>query len=108
MNVLIIGFDNYKELDDTMQKLINDSQCYLFNVICGGVGQRSTSLAEEWAAKNGAPVAWISANDPDELMRKLDKETDYLVMKISDQLPQQFKLLMMKLRGEGKHGTIIR
>ena len=108
MNILIVGFDNYQELDSTMQKLIDDSQCFLFNVICGGQTRGAPGLAEQWAIKNGAPVNLIIEPDVNKLMRELAKQTDYLIMKISGRLPQVWKNFMMRFKETGKHGTIIR
>ena len=36
MRVLILGFDNYAELDAAMQKLIEENQYYLFYVMITG------------------------------------------------------------------------
>ena len=41
MKVLILGFDNVDEITPVMEKLINESQCYLFNIICGGPGSNA-------------------------------------------------------------------
>ena len=41
-------------------------------------------------------------------MAALLKETDYLIIKINDKTPQIWKNFLMKLKMEGKHGTIIK
>lgn len=119
MNVLIIGFDDYNELNYVMNDLIEKNGVYLFNVVCGGMdllpfrpGGEYVSLGHEWAEKNGAPIIWICKYTPhdtiDDLMAALLKETDYLVIKMNDKTPQIWKNFLMKLKMEGKHGTVIR
>lgn len=110
MKVLILGFDDYQELDRTMNKLIEENQCYLFNVICGGVSsvQRQISLSEQWARKNGAPVLYYYYEDFNKLLYFLEKDADYLVLKISESTPAWQKNLMMKFKAAGKHGTVVR
>ena len=110
MKILILGFDNYNELDATMQKLIEDSQCFLFTILCGGTDQSNhqASLAEQWATANGCPVEKIYNKDIDKLMWILGQEATYLVMKISESTPPHLKNFMMKFKMEGKHGTIVR
>ena len=110
MKVLILGFNDYNKLDATMQKLIEDKQCFLFTVLCGGAdsGSYQSSLAEQWARNNGAPVQMIYHQDIDKLMWILSQELDYLVMEISEATPQILKNFMMRVKSLGKHGTIIR
>lgn len=115
VRVLIIGFTDYQELDRTMQKLISDSNCYLFTVLVGGKWPTKTraeqpylSLADEWAKKNGAPVEYNFNDDIDELLRGLLIWADYLVIKITEETPQIWKNFMMKFKQEGKHGTVVK
>lgn len=109
MNVLILGFDSCEEIDEVMEKLIAESQFYLFNVIVGGVrAPEEPGPSEVWAAKKGAPRYYVYKDNAEELLRELGKVTDYLVIKISDRTPQWQKNLMMKMRAEGKHGTAVR
>lgn len=110
MKVLILGFDNYNELDRTMQKLIEESQFFLFNTLCGGLDMvnREKSIAETWAEKNGSPIVYIQADDLDSLIKKLLNECDYLVIKINDKTPQWQKNFMMQIKAQGKHGTVVR
>lgn len=99
MRVLILGFDNYAELDAAMQKLIEENQYYLFYVMVTGEG-----LAKKWAENNGAPLYWLKEPTLD----KIAYYTDYIVLKLSPQTPQWHKNLMMKLKNAGKHGTVLR
>lgn len=110
MKILILGFDNYNELDTTMQKLIEDSQCFLFTVLCGGTDQSNhqVSLAEQWAIANGCPIEKIYNKDIDKLMWILGQEATYLVIKISESTPPHLKNFMMKFKMEGKHGTVVK
>lgn len=109
MNVLILGFDSVAEIDEVMEKLIEESQFYLFNVIIGGISvPDEPGPAECWAAKRGAPRYFVYKDNAEDLLRELGRVTDYLVIKISDRTPQWQKNLMMKLKESGKHGTAVR
>lgn len=109
MKVLILGFTDYNELDKTMNKLIEDSQTFLFYIICGGLEYTNNkTIAEQWAENNGCPIVRCYEDSLDKMTRKLRSETDYLVMKISDRTPQWQKNLMMQLKLDGKHGTVVR
>ena len=44
MRVLILGFNNYAELDAAMQKLIEESQCFIFTVVCGGLDKNNMTI----------------------------------------------------------------
>ena len=49
MKVLILGFNDYNELDRVMNKIIEESQVFLFNIICGGLSYtENKSIAEQW------------------------------------------------------------
>ena len=100
MRVLILGFSSLQEVNSTMEKLIKESQCFLFTVVCGG----TNNVAYDWAQKAGAPIAFSQAKTPQGLL----KEADYLVIKINDDTSQWMKNLMMAWKKEGKHGTVIR
>ena len=111
MKVLILGFDNVDEITPVMEKLINESQCYLFNIICGGLGPRpkNPTPAAIWANNNGAPIYWMYGyRSLDELLPALHKETDYLLIKLTNSTPQWIKNFIMKHKQAGKHGTVIR
>lgn len=101
MRVLILGFDDYAELDATMQKLIEESQCYLFYVLTSG----GDGVSSQWAEKNGAPLYFLKQ---DATLDYIAWATDYIVLKLGPQTPQWHKNLMMKLKAAGKHGTVIR
>ena len=100
MRVLILGFSSLQEVDSVMEKLIEESQCFLFTVVCGGID----NVAYDWAQKAGAPVTFSQVKTPQALI----KEADYLVIKINDDTPQWMKNLMMAWKKEGKHGTVVR
>ena len=100
MRVLILGFSSLQEIDSVMGKLIEESQCFLFTVVCGGID----NVAYDWAQKAGAPVTFSQVKTPQALI----KEADYLVIKINDDTPQWIKNLMMAWKKEGKHGTVVR
>ena len=100
MRVLILGFSSLQEVNYTMKKLIEENQCFLFTVVCGGID----NVAYDWAQKAGAPITFSQAKTPQGLL----KEADYLVIKINDDTPQWMKNLMMAWKKEGKHGTVIR
>lgn len=116
MNVLILGFSSLQEINSVMEKLMAESGCFLFTVICGGMeilpfreDDEYVSLAHKWAEKNGAPILWCcNYNTVDEMMKDLHRNTDYLVIKINDNTPQVWKNFMMVHKAEGKHGTVIK
>ena len=100
MRVIILGFDNVKEIDNVMEKLIAESACFIFSVVVTDI----EGTAAQWAKMKGAPIYITKANDLD----RLAKEIDYMVMKLNERSPQWFKLFMGKVRALGKHGTIVR
>lgn len=100
MRILILGFDNIQEIDNVMEKLIAESGCFLFTVVCGGRG----NAAWDYAQMRGAPVYFSQADNPQWLL----KEADYLVMKLNDSSPQWYKNFIMAWKKEGKHGTVVR
>ena len=109
MKVLILGFTDYSELDNAMNKLIEESQVFLFNIICGGLEySENKTIAEQWAENNGCPIVRCYEQSLDKLLWRLRAETDYLVIRISDGTPQWQKNLMMQLKSDGKHGTVIK
>ena len=100
MRVLILGFSSLQEVNSTIEKLIEESQCFLFTVVCGG----TDNVAYDWAQKAGAPVSFSQAKTPQGLL----KEADYMEKKRNDDTPQWMKNLMMAWKKEGKHGTVIK
>ena len=102
MRVLILGFSSLQEVNSIMEKLIEESQCFLFTVVCGG----TDNAVYDWAQKVGAPVEFVQVDEP----RKLLYKADYLVIKLREgsETPTWMKNLMMAWKKEGKHGTVIR
>ena len=100
MRVLILGFSSLQEVNSTMEKLIESTQCFLFTVVCGGID----NVAYDWAHKAGAPVIFSQVKTPQGTF----PEADYLVMKLDASSPQWMKNLMMAWKKEGKHGTVVR
>ena len=113
MNVAIISAGTapiyYDKLDKHLNKLIETSQCFLFNILCGGVeGSKSTqeTLGELWAKNNGAPILYFFEKTTDKLINKLFYKADYIIF-LLDGDPFVNKLLM-KYKMTGKHGSAIR
>ena len=102
MRVLILGFSSLQEVNSTMEKLIESTQCFLFTVVCGG----TDNAVYDWAQKVGAPVEFVQVDEP----RKLLYKADYLVIKLREgsETPTWMKNLMMAWKKEGKHGTVVR
>ena len=112
MNVAIIGGElnpkNYALLDQELNKLIEEKQCYLFNVLCGGTSMGAytqRTLGKFWADRNGAPVHWIFEPTPAALQDKLLKKADYIIFMYDGN--QAIKNLIMKYKMMGKHGSVI-
>jgi len=108
-SVLIVGFNNYNELSSAMEKVIKETQTYLFSIVVGGIEYSSyKTLAEQWAINNGAGIIRIYDSDFDRLIWKLHKEVDYIVIKIDNDTPNVWKRFMEQMVREGKHGKVIR
>ena len=60
MRVLILGFSSLQEVNSIMEKLIEESQCFLFTVVCGG----TDNVVYEKKQKVGAPVTFSQAKTP--------------------------------------------
>ena len=105
MRILIVGFQEYETLDRMMQKLIENGQCYIFTVLCGGREySEEKSLAEQWAINNGAPIEYIYEKDVDKLVDKLTKSADYLVAQSGSYFSDW---IIRKMKFIGKHGSVI-
>ena len=120
MKVVIVGFEDYDKLTNTMEKLITDSQCYLFSILCGGTTDiapapftNSTKLhpnrplGETWAHNNGAPVEYIYNSNSERLLDEIAQTADYVVADLSNE-NQFVKRLVMKMKNLGKHGTVVK
>lgn len=108
MRIVILGPWNFERLSATMEKLITDSQCYLFTVICGGTDTNNAknSIGYQWAIQNGAPVEFLFEADGEKLLNKIAQTADYLVC-YNDGNNQFIKRLIMKFKSQGKHGTVV-
>lgn len=107
MKVVIAGFPSYDLLDQVMEKLIEDSQFYLFYVVCGGTDSRTYSpgLSERWAREHGAPIQYIWAEEQNVLTERIVYTADYLVAFRDGS--KFVRDLIMCFRAAGKHGTVI-
>lgn len=105
--IIIIWSGDEKLLAETIEKLIVDSQCYLFTVLCGGTDEGSvrSSLGYRWAVKNGAPVEFLIEADVEKLLNKIVQSADYIVCYNDGN--QLVKRLIMKFKLQGKHGTVV-
>lgn len=113
MNVAIIsagtGPRYYDKLDKHLNSLIETSQCFLFNILCGYVeGSRNAepSLGEMFAKNNGAPLLFITEKSVSKLINKLFYKADYIIF-LLDGNPF-VNNLFMKYKMTGKHGSAIR
>lgn len=107
MKVVIAGFHDYGLLDQVMEKLIEDSQFYLFYVVCGGTDPcaYSPGLSEKWAKEHGAPVQYLWAEEQSVLIKRIASTADYLVAFRDGS--KFVRDLIMGFRAAGKHGTVI-
>lgn len=99
----------YNLLDKQLNKLIEDSKCYLFTILCGrveGQEKKEKTLAQLWAANNGAPVYYFTEKSEDLLINKLLFKADYIIF-ILDGNPL-INNIFMKYKMMGKHGSVIR
>ena len=94
---------NYNILDQELNKLIEEKQCYLFTMLCGSTTENAApadTLGRVWAERNGAPIQWIFGPVPAIL-----KEADYIIFLFDGN--QEIKKIMMRYKMMGKHGTVI-
>lgn len=109
MTIAIIGgsLQDYNVLDQKLNELIEEKQCYLFYVVCGGrssVGYKP-GLSETWARQNGAPVHYIFEENFNKLQYKIMAAADYIIFILRDE--QWIKNFIMRFKETGKHGTVI-
>ena len=110
MKMAILGgsLNDYNILDQKLNELIEEKQCYLFTMLCGASDpdQYIPGLSEVWARKNGAPIEYLVEADPQRLLKKLAAAADYIVFILRDE--QWLKNFMMQYKMLGKHGTVIK
>ena len=113
MKLIIAGFTDLQKLDNTIMKLVEEKQFFLFTVLCGGTsirydetGTRIKSMGELWAEKRGLPMEYIHSADEERLLDRIAQTADYIVADLSTD-NQWVKRLMMKMKSLGKHGTVI-
>lgn len=110
MKIAILGgsLNDYAVLDQKLNELIEERQCYLFTVLCGATDptQYKPGLSEVWAKKNGAPIEYLVDADQQRLMTKLAAAADYIIFILRDE--QWIKNFMMRYKMSGKHGTVIK
>lgn len=106
MNVIILGFVNTDEVSTAMEKLIKESQCYLFTVVGVRLSEKDEPIGYQWAKKNGAPYQYLKVGNEKEML----KEGDYLVVDLREapgKDVQRLKNFVMQWKAAGKHGTCI-
>lgn len=110
MNIAILGGQNndyyYQLLDKHLNKTIEETQCYLFNILCTYNINSERSLGEEWALKNGAPILYISEKTTERLISRVFEKANYIIF-ILDGNPF-INNLFMKYKMMGKHGSVIK
>lgn len=106
MKIAILGPWSYDRLSATMEKLITESQCYLFTVVCGGTNREDIhkSVGYKWAIANGAPVEFLVNKDINKLINSLTKAIDFVVS--ADDGNPVIKRIIMKMNILGKHGRV--
>jgi hypothetical protein len=95
-------------VDECLEKLIEDSGCYLFNLFSAGIkGGLHTDppLAHQYAKLRGLPCRRKEYNTFDTLVQGICHEVDYLI--ILNDNSQPIKRLFMSYKQTGKHGSMI-
>ena len=112
MNLLILGDADgayrYRLLDKKLNELIETSECFLFNILCGvieGEFYEKTLLGKEWGVNNGAPLRIYHGKTEEEVLRVLISKTDYAIFILDGNA--QIKNIFMKYKMSGKHGSVI-
>lgn len=113
MKVIILGFTDYDKLNNTIMRLIEEKQFFLFTILCGGTGisynetgSRIKSLGEQWAERNGLPMEFLYAENAERLLDRIAQTADYVIADLRGD-NQWVKRLVMKMKSLGKHGTVI-
>lgn len=106
MKIAILGPWDFNRLSATMEKLITESNCFLFTVVCGGTSEKGleNSIGRKWAIQNGAPLEFLVEENPDRLINKLVNKIDFVVA--LDDGSSMIKRIIMKMSMEGKHGRV--
>ncbi len=97
-----------QKVDNLLEKLIEDSGCYLFTMFVAGIkGYERTDppLARQYSALRGIPYKYKEYTSLDKLIQGICKEVDYLI--ILNDKTQIIKRLFMSYRQTGKHGSMI-
>ena len=103
------GALEYRLLDKKLNELMETSQCFLFNILCGYVKDKKSkekSLGELWAENNGAPVIYISEKATDKLLSRVFQEADYIIFILNGN--PLINNAFMQYKMMGKHGSVIR
>ena len=114
MYVGIIGGDaknieHLKLIDETLDKLIEDSGVYLFTMFSAGIKgieYTQASLAQQYSALRGIPCKRKEYSSFDKLVQGICKEVDYLI--ILNDNSQPIKRCYMSYKQTGKHGSMIK
>lgn len=113
MYVSIIGGDasnpqHLRLVDETLEKLIENSEVYLFTMFSAGIkGSVHTEapLAQQYSALRGVPCIRKEYTSLDKLIQGICKEVDYLI--ILNDKTQIIKRIFMSYKQTGKHGSMI-
>lgn len=107
--VVIVGPWRIGQLSAVMEQLIEETQCYLFTVICGGTDEEKCfkSIGYKWAKMNGIPVEFLVDKNVEILLDAIPKQADYIVALFNGE-NNFIRRLIMKMKAEGKHGKIRR
>ena len=108
--VVIIGFNDKKEIDDAVEKFIADTGQYLFTVVRGYVGERDErrTALDDWCDWAGCPQVYVGAKSQASLVAVMDHWVNYIIAKINEDTPQAVKNFVMSMKQIGKHGMIVR
>lgn len=114
MKVAILGGElneeNYKKVDTTLNRLMEEKGIYLFYILCGSRSinhHPNPTLGSVWAERNGAPIYRIFGATPATLINKMIYEADYIIFLLKPE-NQLIKNALMQYKMKGKHGTIIK
>ena len=100
MVVAAIGFNKIEDIDAEMQKLIAESQCYLFYMLI----TNKDSIAAKWAESVGAPTRYIKNAETADII----KNCDFLLINLGNGDNTKLNNLFMAYKQTGKHGRVIR
>ena len=102
MKIMVAGFDSVREAVAAINKWVEETQIFLFTIVCV-----KNSMAERIAEELGASAYFLKEMSGEELVQKLPGMVDYGILKYDGE-NAYVRRLIMGLKMEGKHGWVVK